>query len=118
MLNAEANFSLGSLRTNINAVPQKVERLIAGVLLRQENVSTGYMKTNARWTDRTSNARNGLHSVYSIEGDTHILTLTHGVPYGIWLEVRYAGRYAIILESVQKGGADVMRLLSNGLGRL
>lgn len=118
MIRITTDFNLGGLTAPLHAVPEKVDRLIAGVLIRQEGVSSAYMKSNAPWTDRTGNARQGLHAVYGKEGDAHTLTLAHGVSYGIWLEVRYAGRYAVILDSMQNSGSDVMRLLDKGLSRL
>lgn len=55
------------------------------------------MRTNAPWTDRTSNARNGLFASHTkVPMVVHRLTLYHTMPYGLWLEVRWSGRYAII----------------------
>jgi hypothetical protein len=119
MLSSDFTMELGTMRARNAALKPKVQRLVQGIMLRQEDLSTGYMKSNARWTDRTANARNGLHATYDGgSGDTHTLTLAHGVPYGIYLEVRFAGRYAIILNAVQNGGANVMRLLDKGMSRL
>lgn len=55
-----------------------------------------YMRTNARWTDRTTAARNGLVAIPEEQNDGASLHLIHSVPYGIWLEVRWSGKYAII----------------------
>jgi hypothetical protein len=54
------------------------------------------MRTNAKWSDRTGNARNGLGAtVY--DTDKYIdLVFYHRVPYGVFLEVRWSGKYAII----------------------
>lgn len=71
------------------------------------------MRTNARWTDQTSNARNGLQAIPERPGKgSYRITLTHSVPYGIWLEVRWSGKYGIIPESVRQGGNELMTLLS------
>ena len=56
-----------------------------------------YARTNAPWTDRTSNARNGLSVVHTkVPMVVHQLITYHTMPYGLWLEVRWSGRYAII----------------------
>lgn len=70
-----------------------------------------YMKENASWTDRTANARNGLAANADIQGTglfTRVgLTLSHGVSYGIWLELANAGKYAIVGPTAQKYRAIV-----------
>ena len=54
-------------------------------------------RSNASWTDRTGNARNGLFADHDkIPMVVHQLTIYHTMPYGLWLEVRWSGRYAII----------------------
>lgn len=56
-----------------------------------------YARTNAPWVDRTGNARNGLFAVHNkIPMVEHHLIVYHTMPYGLWLEVRWSGRYAII----------------------
>jgi hypothetical protein len=60
-----------------------------------------YAKINAGWTDRTGNARQGLASVGSSAPGHHEIVLYHSVPYGIWLEVRFAGKYAIIRPTIE-----------------
>jgi hypothetical protein len=83
-----------------------------------------YARSNAPWRDRTSNARNGLFAKYtsdvSIGGvsTTHRIVLYHTVPYGIWLEVRWSGKYAIIVPTIQEYGAKVMSALSKLLSKL
>ncbi len=56
----------------------------------------GYAKDNAPWTDRTANARQGLHGGVEDNGDNLLLFLSHGVEYGIWLELAHNSNYAII----------------------
>jgi len=51
----------------------------------------GYSKSHAPWTDRTSHARQSLHGGVDIRGDQQVLYLSHGVEYGIWLELATAG---------------------------
>lgn len=61
-----------------------------------------YAKKNASWIDRTANARQTLHSwVDQISKDAVALYLSHGMYYGVFLEAKYAGRYAIIWPTLQ-----------------
>jgi diacylglycerol kinase len=62
-----------------------------------EPQATTYARANAPWTDRTGNARNGLFATHEPEPMVrHSLIIYHTMPYGVWLEVRWSGRYAII----------------------
>lgn len=55
-----------------------------------------YMKINAPWIDRTSNARQGLNVRPRREGHVIHIDLAHTMEYGIYLELANAGSYAII----------------------
>lgn len=78
-------------------------------------------RNNATWTDRTGNARQSLRA-YSSEDvppkfggseavdypspsdlakNTVALYLSHGMQYGVYLETRHQGRYAIIMSTLQ-----------------
>lgn len=62
-----------------------------------EPTATTHARVNAPWTDRTGNARNGLFAQHLSEPMViHQLVIYHTMPYGVWLEVRWSGRYAII----------------------
>jgi hypothetical protein len=77
-----------------------------------------YMRENAPWTDRTGNARNGLRAQHNKEPFVqHELILYHTMPYGIWLEVRWSGRYAIIAPTIKKMGPEVMAMVAASVGR-
>ncbi len=77
-----------------------------------------YAKRNAKWHDRTGHARSGLQAVAdSQHGGPYKIILSHGVPYGIWLEVRFSGRLAIINPTIATQGPEVMRTVSAGLAK-
>lgn len=46
----------------------------------------GYAKQYASWTDRTGHARQSLHGGVDVRDGQHVLYLSHGMEYGIWLE--------------------------------
>lgn len=77
-----------------------------------------YMKNNAPWTDQTGNARNGLAARAFRDGDNAGIVLYHQVPYGIWLEVKHDGEYAIIVPTIQTVGPQVMEDLRNKLAKI
>jgi hypothetical protein len=97
----------------------KVNDAVMAVLEQQAPRVEAHMKYNAPWTDRTGNARQGLRAqAYDSGGDTKGIVLFHQVPYGIWLEVRYSGKYAIILPTIEVMGPQVMASLEKILGRI
>lgn len=76
-----------------------------------------WMKQNAPWTDRTGNARQTLYTETSeVVNEMVELILSHGVYYGIFLELCNAGKYAIVGPALDhfapKIWADVRRMLS------
>lgn len=76
------------------------------------------MKTNAPWTDRTGNARNGLAARAFHDSANAGIILYHQVPYGIWLEVAHSGKYAIIDPTIQADGPVVMADLRGKLSKM
>jgi hypothetical protein len=78
---------------------------------------SNWMKSNAPWTDRTGNARQTLYTeVQDVVNQMVTLIISHGVDYGIYLELKNAGRFAIVNpaldEFAPKIWADVKRMLS------
>lgn len=79
----------------------------------------GHMRSNAPWTDHTGNARNGLDAKGYFDGaDEYGIVLFHQVPYGITLETRNSGMYAIIEPTIQSEGPLVLSDLEGLFGRL
>jgi hypothetical protein len=77
-----------------------------------------YMRANAPWTDRTANARNGLRAVHTKEPMVvHRLTVFHSMPYGVWLEVRWSGRYAILGPTMFFIGPQLAALVAETVKR-
>jgi len=65
-------------------------------------------KQNAPWEDQTGDARANLRAQATVEGTDVILTLEHGVEYGLWLEVIQSGSYAIIMPTLEQEGPGIM----------
>lgn len=85
------------------SIYNKVRRHIAATVMAIQPLageSEAYMKTNAPWNNITRNARNSLNSVVLVDNSpqrTRIaLKLSHGMDYGVWLELKNAGKYAIV----------------------
>ena len=61
-----------------------------------------YAKQNAPWEDRTGDARDGLDVEVEWQGHVVVWTMFHTVDYGLYLETRWSGRYAIIMPTLEQ----------------
>ena len=57
-------------------------------------------KSNKPWVDRTGRAKQSLNSSWKWVGDVARVELSHGVYYGIYLELCNEKRYAIIKPTI------------------
>lgn len=70
----------------------------------------------APWTDRTGNARQGLSTAVDSGGTVIRLVLFHTATYGIWLEVRWGGKYATIMPTLTAQFPALMAALQALIG--
>lgn len=66
-----------------------------------------HMKTVAPWRDQTGQARKLLMAETVDDGDEITLYLIHGAAHGIWLELRWGGRYAVIVPTTHDFAARI-----------
>jgi hypothetical protein len=103
-------FDYDSLTPNLKRLLPVVDAAVDLVFDRYEAIAETEMRTNAPWTDRTANARNGLMATHDATPMVkHELTLYHTMPYGFWLEVRWSGKYAIIGPTMFAIAPDLAR---------
>ena len=106
------------IKGRLAQLDKETEQALALAFDMQASMSTAYMKQNAPWTDRTGAARNGLHAVPAHRTGRYELLLAHAVSYGIWLEVKYSGRDAIILPSIRVAVRELESRINGMWGRL
>lgn len=93
--------------------PAKADVALTAIIERQSARGERLMKTNAPWTDRTGNARQGLHGATHRERlKLYAVILAHTAAYGIWLEVAHGGKFRIIQPSLVTTGSETMRDVS------
>lgn len=64
-------------------------------------------KLKAPWTDRTGQARRMLNSYfYELQSGGYRIALSHGVNYGIWLELAHEKNFAIIQPTIETTGRN------------
>jgi len=96
-----------------------------------------YAKDNVPWTDRTAHARQGLfyavdsereiklsespewkellptqeQAAISVAKDVVALYLSHSMTYGKWLELCNAGKYSVIMRTMEAHYGELMQML-------
>lgn len=89
------------------------ERLRAGLLIITKQVAKlmeNWAKDNAKWTDRTGNARKGLKASAKWEDYINlVVSMSHKVDYGPMLELAYAKKYAVLEPALQKYKNEFIR---------
>jgi hypothetical protein len=102
-----------------HAARSGVDQFLGSVVRQYAPQVEATAKRNAPWHDRTGNARSGLRGVAEApHNGPYKIILAHGVPYGIYLEVRWSGRLGIINKTISTEGHEVMRTVSNGLSKM
>lgn len=115
----DVQADLSPLIKGVAVMDDRLDRAVAGAVLQRSHASIAWMRENAPWTDRTGNARSGLDSYTEHQAKVHHTIWLFGrMPYQIWLEIRFSGRYAIIGPAILDQGTKLMKTLTNILGRL
>lgn len=96
------NWYPEELLRSLNKLPQTSLRELGSETSKYAFVAQNHSRTNAPWTDRTGNARQGLFATPFNEDGGFEIVLYHTMPYGIYLERRWDGRWGIIPETVQR----------------
>lgn len=107
-----------SLIDNLERGDDLVRAKVMAVLEYKAPQVEAFMKVNAPWTDQTGNARQGLRAEAFDEWPNAGIVLYHTVPYGIWLEVKHSGQYAVIQPTIDSQGPEVLRSLEGILGEI
>jgi len=110
--NKGMTFNSHRLETNLSTFNERANKGITAAFEYQAPKSAGRMRSEAPWTDRTGNARNGLFTATKHSGTRHSLLLAHGMHYGIYLEKDHSGRYAIVIPEIRRAADDLQRLMT------
>lgn len=96
------------IQLNLATFNVRAQAALTAIMAYHATRASAYAKSNAPWRDQTSNARNGLYARAERSVSTYRIIVGHGVEYGVWLEVRWSGRYAIIRPTIDHEGPEVM----------
>jgi hypothetical protein len=96
------------------AIEQYADRVLTAVTAVAEYSATTMQneaRRNARWTDRTGNARGGLFGLAVRDGKVIKIVLGHTMYYGLYLETSYGQKYAIIMTTIEAHLPELERML-------
>lgn len=105
---AEFEMDSKELERNLNKLPKAFDEAIRVYAEQSALKLENYAKEHRRWTDRTGQARQRLNASVSEDPKGYMITLAHGVDYGIWLELAHERRFAIISETIDKVGSETI----------
>ena len=71
-----------------------------------------YAKQNRKWQDRTDSARQRLTGSWERYSNGTKVAISHGVDYGVYLELCNEKRYAILKETVDKISPEALKGLN------
>lgn len=112
-------FTKNSLSPGLKQIMPTLRKNIYQVLRFHEGPLLAKAKVDAPWKDQTGNARNGLSTtVVVMSPNVYALVLFHTVDYGLWLEVRFAGKYAVIKPTITAYTPLVFASLTKLLDRM
>lgn len=93
----------------MNEMPTKLTTAVMMYAATKAPQLRSYMQANRPWTDRTGKAKATLNATVS-KPQTNVvrITLSHGVYYGIWLELAHEKNYAILAPTLNTQGPKVI----------
>lgn len=78
-----------------------------------------YMQINRPWTDRSGEAKKRLNAEASLKNEHTVrITLSHGVNYGVWLELANNQKYAIIQPTLNLKSPEVLEGVQNLMDKI
>lgn len=114
------------LRDNCRAIEPDFEKVVDAFMTLTAVQGEARMKERAPWHDSTGNrddrvpgsARAALFTATKLEGSHKVILFSHGVDYGIWLEISNHGKDQVIMPTVAAMGKQLMKSLRGTLSAL
>lgn len=98
------NFNLSGLTTGLMTFEDRLDAAVHMFADTAAQKLQGDARDNAKWTDRTGDARRRLTATTEKVPDGYQIKLAHGVDYGMALELAHQMRYAIIEPTIRYTG--------------
>lgn len=115
----QLDYNQSTLKKNLDKMETKLGAVILMYSATKASEIESKMKINRLWTDRTGMAKMTLRARVSQPSKEVVrITLSHGVDYGIWLELANEKNYAIIAPTVKEEGPRIVEDLGNLMSKL
>lgn len=102
-----------SIRTTLSGLAKVEARLFEALRIVSHSASKemeAYAKANAKWTNRTGNARQKLNGdAYWVDSKILETVLAHQMDYGVWLELANGKKYAILEKSMKEVAPELIK---------
>lgn len=108
---ARVRWEYDTLTPNLQRLPEEIEKEAYRRLEAFVGRLVTFMRDNASWQDQTGDARRGLNAEAYRSFRQLGIVFYHSVDYGIWLEIRWSGRYAILIPTLEQMGPELMQSL-------
>lgn len=113
------DYDESTLKKNLDKISTRLGAVILMYSSTKASELQAKMKLNRPWTDRTGMAKALLSAKVSQPNKNIVrITLSHGVDYGIWLELANGKNYAIIAPTVREEGPRIISDLDNLMTKL
>lgn len=106
-----------ALIADVEAHGERVRRAVAAVGQMLAPKIEAWAKANGPWTDRTSQARQGLTAISEASADLVTIYLYHQADHGKWLELANGGKYRVVIPALTAHYGEAMGLIRSVLGR-
>lgn len=95
--------SIVELQSSIHKFDEKMRAGLLLITIQVAGRMEDWAKENAKWINRTGNARKGLKATVDWEDYFNlVVTMSHKVDYGPWLELCYSGNYSILKPAIDR----------------
>ncbi len=123
MSKAGFSFDTRSIIAFIEALKRRSHGSIINAGQQSADKMVQYAKENARWTDRTGNARRTIAPVNlfgepdSKQANYYYIGVCGNMPYSVSLELGHSGKYAILQPTVDKFAYKITDEIRNAISR-
>lgn len=96
----------------------KYKKVVQNYMSQKAEDLERYMKANHPWQNRTGAAEAGLSAnlMSTRFGFVQTIELSHGVPYGVYLEYSMERRFAILEPTIRLKGPEIVDDLQGMIG--
>ena len=118
MSGCSISFDTKTVLGKLNSMKQKSRTSLQIIANSAVKAMEKYAKANARWENRTGDARKLLKGSTRWEEDALIAAISHNVDYGMWLELCNEKKYAILEESLNSQAQNLLDAYQRFLNQL